>query len=124
MNWLKHSLTRMKTAVYNKISSVARDRAEKNKLSVRSTFAGIEVGNFCVAVSTTGLMALGVVPLSLPVLVCLALALLIVGIVGRYVDAVEDDVERLLKYEEHISKGVDGSSATTPSSDSLQQQSD
>lgn len=124
MNWLKHSLTRMKTAVYNKISSVARNRAERNKLSVRSTFAGIEVGNFCVAVSTTGLMALGVVPLSLPVLVCLALALLIVGIVGRYVDAVEDDVERLLKYEEHIGKGVDDSRAVTPSPDSLQQQSD
>ena len=68
-------------------------------------------------------MALGVFPVSLPLLISLAVIFLVLGIIGRYIDAVEDDVERLLKYEKHISESASGSDAITSSTDSVQQQS-
>lgn len=129
MNWLKTSYwrisyQRVKTAVYNKTSSYSRKRAEKNITSIRSRFVGLEVGNFCVALSTTGLMAIGVIPMSLPTLIVLALMLLVIGIIGGYIDAVEDDVERLLKYEKYIRENPDCRNTGDASSDSVQQQSD
>ena len=124
MDWLKNKLSQFRIRLYSSISRVAKQRAVSNKKSVRSTVAGIEIGNFLIAISTTGMMALGIVPMSLTAIVVLAIVFVVLGIIGRYVDAVEDDVERLLKYEEHISKSVVGSSVDSSGIDSVQQQSD
>lgn len=124
MDWLKNKLSQFRIRLYSSISRVAKQRVISNKKSVRSTVAGIEIGNFLIAISTTGMMALGIVPMSLTAIVVLAIVFVVLGIVGRYVDAVEDDVERLLKYEEHISKSVVGSSVDSSGIDSVQQQSD
>lgn len=74
----------------------------KKHTSFKNTFAGLEIGNVLVAISTTMLMALGSLPLSLPVLISLAVFLIILGIVGKYIDEVGDDNERLKLYEEHL----------------------
>lgn len=111
--------SQLHTRIYNSVVSIARKRTEEHKTSVRSRIAGIEAGNLCIAISTTGLMALGAIPMSLSILISLALLFLVLGIIGRYVDAVEDDVERLLKYEEHVRKGVDSGNTNPPSPDSL-----
>ena len=124
MDWLKNKLSQFRIRLYSSISRVAKQRVISNKKSVRSTAAGIEIGNFLIAISTTGMMALGIVPMSLTAIVVLAIVFVVLGIVGRYVDAVEDDVERLLKYEERISKNVVGSSVDSSGIDSVQQQSD
>lgn len=124
MDWLKNKLSQFRIRLYSSISRVAKQRVISNKKSVRSTIAGIEIGNFLIAISTTGMMALGIVPMSLTAIVILAIVFVVLGIVGRYVDAVEDDVERLLKYEEHISKSVVGCSVDSSRIDSVQQQSD
>lgn len=47
-------------------------------------------------------MALGSLPLSLPLLISLAFVLVVLGIVGRYIDEVSDDNERMILYEEHL----------------------
>ena len=124
MDWLKNKLSQFRVRLHSSISRVAKQRVISNKKSVRSTVAGIEIGNFLIAISTTGMMALGIVPMSLTAIVILAIVFVVLGIVGRYVDAVEDDVERLLKYEEHISKSVVGCSVDSSRIDSVQQQSD
>ena len=124
MDWLKSKFTQFRTKIYNRIAFIAKTRAEKNEKSIRSRIAGLEAGNLCIALSTTGLMALGVIPMSLTALIILATLLMIVGILGRYVDSVEDDVERLLKYEEYISKSVVGCSVDSSRIDSIQQQND
>lgn len=122
MNWLKNKFSQFRIRLYSSISRVAKQRVISNKKSVRSTIAGIEIGNFLIAISTTGMMALGIVPMSLTTIVILAIVFVVLGIVGRYVDAVEDDVERLLKYEEHIAKGVAGDGVDSSRIDSIQQQ--
>lgn len=124
MDWLKNKLSQFRIRLYSSISRVAKQRAVSNKKSVRSTVAGIEIGNFLIAISTTGMMALGIVPMSLTAIVVLAIVFVVLGIVGRYVDAVEDDVERLLKYEEHISKSVVSCRVDSSRIDSVQQQGD
>lgn len=124
MDWLKEIFGQLRINLYSRVSKAAKRRTEQNKLSVRSTIVGVQIGNFLIAISTTGLMALGALPMSLTLLITLAIVFIIVGIFGRYVDAVEDDVERLLKYEQYISKGTDGSNTNTPSPSSVQQQSD
>ena len=74
-----------------------------NKLtSISKLLTRIEIGNFLIAISTTGLMALGVIPMSLSLLIILAVILLFIGVIGRYVDAVKDDRQRLEKYEQHL----------------------
>ena len=122
MNWLKSKFDQFRTKLYSHISKVAHHRVISNKKSVRSTIAGIEIGNFLIAISTTGMMALGIIPMSLAALAVLAILFIILGIIGRYVDAVEDDVERLLKYEEHLSKSVVSDSVDPSRTDSIQQQ--
>lgn len=124
MDWLKNKLSQFRIRLYSSISRVAKQRVVSNKKSVRSTIAGIEIGNFLIAISTTGMMALGIVPMSLTAIVVLAIVFVVLGIVGRYVDAVEDDVERLLKYEEHISKSVVSCCVDSSRIDSVQQQGD
>ena len=124
MDWLKNKFSQFRISLHNAISRVAKQRVISNKKSVRSTVAGIEIGNFLIAISTTGMMALGIVPMSLTAIVVLAIVFVVLGIVGRYVDAVEDDVERLLKYEEHISKSVVSCRVDSSRIDSVQQQSD
>lgn len=124
MDWLKSKFSQLRIKLHSNISQIAKKRVLSNKKSVRSTVAGIEIGNFLIAISTTGMMALGIVPMSLTTIIALAIVFVVLGVVGRYVDAVEDDVERLLKYEEHISKSVVGSSVDSSGIDSVQQQSD
>lgn len=121
MDWLKNKFTQFRTKIYNRIASIAKTRAENNEKSIRSRIAGLEAGNLCIALSTTGLMALGTIPMSLTLLIILATMFIVIGIIGRYVDAVEDDVERLLKYEEHIRESADGGDANSSSTDSVQQ---
>lgn len=58
--------------------------------------------------------------MSLHVLITLAIILIIAGVVGRYIDAIEDDVERLIKYEEHLHKNLNGALPDTSSSECLQ----
>ena len=121
MDWLKNKFSQLRIKLHSNISRVAKQRVIYNKKSVRSTIAGIEIGNFLIAISTTGMMALGIIPMSLTAIVILAIVFVVLGIVGRYVDAVEDDVERLLKYEEHIRESADGGDANSSSTDSIQQ---
>lgn len=73
-------------------------------LNLSKLLTHIEIGNFLAALSTSGLMALGVIPMSLTTLIGLAVLFLIIGVVGRYVDAVKDDKQRLIKYEKHLDK--------------------
>ena len=122
MDWLKSKFTQFRTKIYNRIAFIAKTRAEKNEKSIRSRIAGLEAGNLCIALSTTGLMALGVIPMSLTALIILATLLMIVGILGRYVDSVEDDVERLLKYEKYISKNVVDYNINSSRINNIQQQ--
>lgn len=79
-----------------------RQRAQKSYIS--SWILKIEIGNLLIALSTTGLMALGVFPMSITLLVTLAIILGVMGVIGRYIDSVEDDIERLIKYEEHLNQ--------------------
>ena len=115
---MKHVITRLR----RKISSVLYRRVKQRKLSVSSWISHIEIGNLLVSLSTTGLMALGVIPLSFPLLVTLALILLIVGIIGRYLDSIEDDTERLIVYEKHLAEGVACIVPDSSSDESVQQQ--
>lgn len=124
MDWLKNKFSQFRISLHNAISRVAKQRVISNKKSVRSTIAGIEIGNFLIAISTTGMMALGAIPMSLTTIIVLAIVFVVLGIVGRYVDAVEDDVERLLKYEEHITKSVASDGVDSSRIDSIQQQND
>ena len=88
--------------------------------SFKNTFAGLEIGNVLVSISTTLLMALGSLPLSLPLLISLALVLVVLGIIGRYIDEVSDDNERMILYEEHLKEFLrrehadEASSGTNP----------
>lgn len=75
-------------------------------MSISEYIVGIEIGNFLVALSTTGLMALGVIPMSLTLLVALALLLLVIGVIGRYIDSVRDDAKRLKTYEKYLTESV------------------
>lgn len=122
MDWLKNKFSQFRISLHSAISRVAKQRVISNKKSVRSTIVGIEIGNFLIAISTTGMMALGAIPMSLTTIIVLAIVFVVLGIVGRYVDAVEDDVERLLKYEEHIAKSVAGDGVDSSRIDSIQQQ--
>ena len=124
MDWLKSKFTQFRTKIYNRIAFIAKTRAEKNEKSIRSRIAGLEAGNLCIALSTTGLMALGVIPMSLTALLILAIILFVVGVIGKYIDSVEDDVERLLKYEEYIRNSASGDLLDPSRADSVQQQSD
>ena len=124
MDWLKNKFSQFRISLHNTISRVAKQRVIYNKKSVRSTIARIEVGNFLIAISTTGMMALGAIPMSLTTIIVLAIVFVVLGIVGRYVDAVEDDVERLLKYEERIAKSIASDGVDSSGIDSIQQQND
>ena len=115
---MRHVITRLK----RKVSNVLYKRIKQRKLSINSWVSHIEIGNLLVSLSTTGLMALGVIPLSFPLLVSLALFLLVVGIVGRYLDSIEDDAERLLVYEKHLTEGVARVVPDSPGDESIQQQ--
>ena len=66
------------------------------------SFTKLETGNVLIAISFAGLLVLNVLPLSLFPTIILAVLLCLVGIIGKYIDEVEDDKERLSKYEEHL----------------------
>lgn len=76
--------------------------------SFKNTFAGLEIGNVLVALSTTCLMGVGSLPFSIPVIVFLATILVILGVVGKYIDEVKDDHERMILYEEHLKEFLRG----------------
>ena len=98
MGWL---FSQLRINIHNRISNWARKRSGQGKKSVRSRIVGLQVGNLLASLSITALMALGVIPMSLTALLILAIILFVVGVIGKYIDSVEDDVERLLKYEEY-----------------------
>lgn len=79
--------------------------------SFKNTFAGLEIGNVLVALSTTCLMGVGSLSFSIPVIVFLAAILVMLGVVGKYIDEVEDDNERMILYEEHLKEFLRGKSA-------------
>ena len=89
--------SRIKAALDKRIREFVRKHT-----SFKNTFAGLEIGNVLVSISTTLLMALGSLPLSLPLLISLALVLVVLGIIGRYIDEVSDDNERMILYEEYL----------------------
>lgn len=74
----------------------------KKHTSFKDTFAGLEIGNVLVALSTIGLMGVGSLPFSVPVVVIFALTLVVLGVIGKYIDEVHDDHERLILYEKHL----------------------
>lgn len=120
---MKWSIDRIKDKVRPHLERWMRLRRGDRKLSLKSWMAHIEVGNFLASVSTTGLMALGVVPMSLNILIALAIFLVFLGVVGRYIDSVEDDMERLIKYEQHLSQSAYGFLPSDARVDDLQSQS-
>ncbi len=82
----------------------------------------INIGNLLVAVSTTGMMTLGVLPMSITTIVVFAGLFLVLGVIGRYVDSVEDDMERLMKYEEYLGTTPSCSLPSVAGIDSMEQQ--
>lgn len=122
---MKKIIEKIKTAkqsLHSKLLAHMKERLKGSRCSVVSHISKIEIGNLLVALSTTGLMALGVIPLSMSVLISLAVLLVIIGIIGRYLDEIEDDAERLLSYEKHLAEGVACIVPDTSSCESLQQQ--
>ena len=58
----------------------------------------LEIGNLLVAISTTGLVVIGVIDMPIILLVSSAVVLVLLGIVGRTIDSIKDDKERLEVY--------------------------
>ena len=75
-------------------------------MNVRKLIPSIELGNVLFALPTVGLLALGVIDVSIPVLAISAGIFVVVGFFGKYIDEVEDDRERLEKYEEFIKESL------------------
>lgn len=98
------------------VQALERRKRADERHSISFWILKIEIGNFLVAISTTGMMALGILPMSISILITLAILFMIIGVIGRYIDSVEDDIERLIKYEEHLnqnsSSGVPDSNST------------
>lgn len=61
------------------------------RLSFKLWIIRIEIGNFLIAISSSGLMALGILPVSITTLITLAIILFALGVLGRYIDGVEDN---------------------------------
>lgn len=108
-----------KSRIKKALEDFLLSRMKNNKPSVKGWLASVEIGNLLASLSTTGLMAIGVVPMSLPLLISLAVLLFVIGVIGRYVDSVEDDIERLIKYEEHLDKSTTCINSDSDSSNSL-----
>lgn len=108
-----------KSRIKKVLENFLLSRIKSNKASISGWFASIEIGNLLASLSTSGMMAIGVIPMSLPFLIGIAILLFIIGVVGRYVDSVEDDMERLVKYEEHLNKGSTCAHADSRGSDAL-----
>ena len=66
------------------------------------TIKTVQVGNALTALSFVGFMALGVLEFSLIPFSLFAGLFVILGFLGKYIDEVEDDAERLEKYEQHL----------------------
>lgn len=94
---MKEFISRLKRKLDNRIREFV-----KRHTSFKDTFAGLEIGNVLVALSTICLMGVGSLPFSIPVIVFLSLILVVLGVVGKYIDEVSDDNERLILYEEHL----------------------
>ena len=62
----------------------------------------LELGNLLLSIGTAGLMVIGVFEMSLPVLITLAGAFVIIVVFGKYISELEDDAARLKLYEEHV----------------------
>lgn len=70
----------------------------------------LEIGNLLVAISTTGLVAIGVIDMPIVLLASSAVVLVLLGIVGRTIDSIKDDKERLEVYANSL-KGYGSKSA-------------
>ena len=88
--------------MFKSISSRWRHFVEKH--CSKTVVSTLEVGNLLVAISTTGLVAVGVIDMPIVLLVSSAVALVLLGIVGRTIDSIKDDKERLEVYAEHLKK--------------------
>lgn len=66
----------------------------------------LEIGNLLVAISTTGLVAIGVIDMPIILLASSAVVLVLLGIVGRTTDSIKDDKERLEVYANSLKGGV------------------
>ena len=118
-DWLKEW---WKVRVFPTLEQWLWRRLKRGKVALRDRLAHIEIGNLLAALSATGLMALGVVPMSLNLLIALAVFLVVLGVVGRYIDSVEDDMERLIKYEEYLGESPSGSVPSNARTDGVQPQ--
>lgn len=72
----------------------------------------IDIGNLLIALSTTGLFLIGTLslPISITVLAVNAILLVFVGVIGRYIDQIKDDRERLKAYETYLRENSDRNS--------------
>lgn len=81
----------------------------------------VQIGNMLFALGTVGLMALSVVPLSIPTLIICGTVFVFLALVGKYIDECEDDLERLMEYGKHLKsvhKGCANESSCSVDNDS------
>ena len=94
--------------MFKSVSSRWRHLVEKH--CSKRVVSTLEVGNLLIAISTTGLVAIGVIDMPIILLASSAVVLVLLGIVGRTIDSIKDDKERLEVYANSL-KG-DGSEST------------
>lgn len=75
-----------------KIKRWIEKKNSTERLSFKLWIIRIEIGNFLIAVSSSGLMALGILPVSITTLIIMAIILFALGVIGRYIDGVEDNI--------------------------------
>lgn len=99
--------------MFESISSRWRHLVEKH--CSRTVVSTLGIGNLLVAISTTGLVAIGVIDMPITLLVSSAIVLVLLGVVGRTIDSIKDDKERLEVYANSL-KGDDSEGATISNS--------
>ena len=90
--------------MFKSISSRWRHLVEKH--CSRTVVSTLEIGNLLVAISTTGLVAIGVIDMPIILLVSSAVVLVLLGILGRTIDSIKDDKERLEVYANSLKGDV------------------
>lgn len=93
-----------KVDMFKSISSRWRHLVEKH--CSKTVVSTLEIGNLLVAISTTGLVAIGVIDMPIILLASSAVVLVLLGIVGRTIDSIKDDKERLEVYANSLKGGV------------------
>ena len=96
--------------MFKSVSSRWRHLVEKH--CSETVVSTLEVGNLLIAISTTGLVAIGVIDMPIILLASSAVVLVLLGIVGRTIDSIKDDKERLEVYANSL-KGDSSKSAAS-----------